>query len=66
MAGSPAAAAGIRPEDLIVTVGDTPVEKVDDVQRLMVGDRIGRAVGLDVLRGGRRLTLELVPVELDL
>ena len=66
VAGSPAAAAGIRPEDLIVTVGDTPVEKVDDVQRLMVGDRIGRAVGLDVLRGGRRLTLELVPVELDL
>jgi S1-C subfamily serine protease len=65
VAGSPASAAGLRPEDLIVAVGATPVERVDDVQRLMVGDRIGRAVVLDVLRGGRRLTLELVPIELE-
>jgi S1-C subfamily serine protease len=66
VAGSPADAAGLRPEDLIVAVGDAPVERVDDVQRLMVGDRIGRAVALDVLRSGRRLTLELVPIELEL
>jgi S1-C subfamily serine protease len=66
VAGSPAAAAGLRPEDLIVAVGDTPVERVDDVQRLMVGDQIGRTVTLDVLRGGRRLALELVPAELEL
>jgi S1-C subfamily serine protease len=65
VAGSPASAAGLRPEDLIVAVGATPVERVDDVQRLMVGDRIGRAVVLDVLRSGRRLTLELVPIELE-
>jgi S1-C subfamily serine protease len=65
VAGSPASAAGLRPEDLIVAVGATPVERVDDVQRLMVGDRIGRAVALDVLRSGRRLTLELVPIELE-
>src|SRR5215831_15242437 len=64
--GSPAAAAGLRPEDLIVAVGETPVERVDDVQRLMVGDRIGQAVDLVVLRGGRRLILELVPIELEL
>src|SRR5581483_1206188 len=55
--GSPAAAAGLRPEDLIVAVGDTPVERVDDVQRLMVEDRIGRVVDLDVLRSGTRLRL---------
>jgi S1-C subfamily serine protease len=64
--GSPAATAGLRPEDLIVAVGETPVERVDDVQRLMVGDRIGQAVDLAVLRGGRQLTLELVPIELEL
>ena len=64
--GSPAAASGLRPEDLIVAVGETPVERVDDVQRLMVGDRIGRAVTLDVLRSGNRLALRLVPAELDL
>jgi S1-C subfamily serine protease len=66
IAGSPAAAAGLRPEDLIVSIDDAPVERIDDVQRLLVGDRIGERVRLDVLRGGRRIALELVPVELDL
>jgi S1-C subfamily serine protease len=62
--GSPAAAAGLRPEDLLVAVDGTAVEKVDDVQRLMVEDRIGATLSLDVLREGRRVTLRLVPIEL--
>src|SRR5918999_649325 len=33
--GSPAAAAGLRPEDLVVAVDGTPVRSVDDLQRLM-------------------------------
>jgi serine protease Do len=66
VAGSPAAAAGLRPEDLIVAIDDTAVERIDDVQRLLVGDRIGASVQLDVLREGRRIALRLVPVELDL
>ena len=66
VSGSPAADAGLRTEDLIVAVDGELVEKVDDVQRLMVGDRIGEPVALDVLRGGRRIELRLVPVELDL
>jgi serine protease Do len=66
VAGSPAAAAGLRAEDLIVSIDDAQVERIDDVQRLLVGDRIGATVKLDVLREGRRIALELVPVELDL
>ena len=66
VSGSPAAAAGLRPEDLIVSIDDTPVERIDDVQRVLVGDRIGATVRLEVLREGRRMALELVPVELDL
>jgi S1-C subfamily serine protease len=66
VAGSPAAAAGLRPEDLIVSIDEAPVERIDDVQRLLVGDRIGATVKLDVLREGRRIALELVPVELSL
>jgi len=66
VAGSPAAEAGLLAEDLIVAVDGETVEKVDDVQRLMVGDRIGADVALDVLRGGERIALRLVPVELDL
>jgi S1-C subfamily serine protease len=66
VAGSPAAEAGLRPEDLLVAVDGTVVEKVDDVQRLMVGDRIGTEVSLDVIREGRRIALRLVPAELEL
>jgi serine protease Do len=62
--GSPAAKAGLRPEDLIVAVGDTPVEGVDDLQRLMAGELIGSRVTAAVVREGARLTVELVPVEL--
>jgi serine protease Do len=63
--GSPAAAAGLRPEDMIVAVGGTPVEHVEDLQRLMVGDLIGRRVTLTVVRGDRTLALTLTPVELE-
>jgi S1-C subfamily serine protease len=62
--GSPAAGAGLLPEDLIVELNGAPVETVDDVQRLMVGELIGTSVRARVLRGGRQLELELVPVEL--
>ena len=62
--GSPAAEAGLRPEDLIVSVGGTPVEGADDLQRLMVGELIGERVEATVVREGRTLTVDLVPVEL--
>jgi serine protease Do len=63
--GSPAAKAGLRPEDLIVSVGGTPVEGADDLQRLMTGELIGERVEATVVREGRTLTVDLVPVELD-
>ena len=63
--GSPAAAAGLRPEDLIVDVSGTPVEGVDDLQRLMAGELIGERVTATAIRDGRILRLELVPIELE-
>jgi S1-C subfamily serine protease len=62
--GSPAARAGLRPEDLIVELDGRPVGRVDDLQRLMVRDLIGRAVQARVLRRGDELEVELVPAEL--
>jgi S1-C subfamily serine protease len=61
---SPAALAGLRPEDLIVELDGTPVADVADLQRLMVVEKIGAAVALRVLREGRELELSLVPAEL--
>jgi serine protease Do len=63
--GTPAAAAGLRPEDLIVELDSTPVADVNDIQRLMVVERIGAKVPVRILREGRELVLELVPAELD-
>ena len=64
--GTPAEQAGVRPEDLIVEVNGARVTGVDDLQRLMVADLIGRTVSVRVLRAGRELVLELTPGELEL
>ena len=61
---SPAAKAGLRPEDLIVDLNGQPVTGVDDLQRLMAGELIGERVLLNTVRGGHLRPLELVPVEL--
>src|SRR5213082_1369426 len=63
--GTPAAAAGLRPEDLIVELDGRPVTDVNDIQRLMVVEKIGASVPVRILREGRELELELVPAELD-
>ncbi|HEX6652126.1 MAG TPA: trypsin-like peptidase domain-containing protein [Thermoleophilaceae bacterium] len=62
--GGPADRAGIRPEDLILSVGGTRTERVEDLQRLMVADLIGTPVEVRVLRAGRLMELELEPAEL--
>ena len=64
VSGSPAERAGVRAEDLIVAVEGAPVTGVNDLQRLMVADLIGREVRIAVVRGGRRLELTVVPTEL--
>jgi serine protease Do len=65
VAGTPAARAGLRPEDLIVELGGEPVEGVADLQRLMTGELIGSRVTATVVRQGRTLSVELVPDELS-
>jgi S1-C subfamily serine protease len=62
--GSPAARAGLRAEDLIVSVDGRDVTDVGDLQRLMTAERIGREVALGVIRGGAPVTVPITPVEL--
>jgi S1-C subfamily serine protease len=63
--GSPAARAGLRNEDLIIDVDGVPVADAGDLQRLMVGERIGRPLPVRAFRGGELLELTVVPVELQ-
>ena len=62
--GGPAARAGLRAEDLILDIDGAEVRSMEDVQRLMYGDAVGRAVELLVHRGGRTFTLTVIPDEL--
>jgi S1-C subfamily serine protease len=64
VAGSPAAKAGLRPEDLILDVDGEPVASARDLQRLMAGETIGREIAIRVFREGRVQTLRATPVEL--
>jgi S1-C subfamily serine protease len=63
--GGPAALAGLRPEDLIVELDGSPIEGMDELQRVVVSEVIGRAIHAKVVREGREHQLELVPAELD-
>ena len=63
--GSPADSAGLRAEDLIVEVEGTPVEQVNDLQRLMAGELIGQSATMQVVRGGNPIAVEIVPAELE-
>src|SRR3954462_1378210 len=59
--GSPADRAGIRPEDLLLELDGTALGGVDDLQRLMTGERIDHRAEAVLVRGDRELRLGIVP-----
>jgi S1-C subfamily serine protease len=62
--GSPAAMAGVRTGDLILSLNDRPIEGVGDLQRVLDGGLVGRRVELRVARDGTLIDLGLTPAEL--
>ncbi|HTX24850.1 MAG TPA: trypsin-like peptidase domain-containing protein [Steroidobacteraceae bacterium] len=63
LSDGPSARAGVESGDLLVGFEGQAVEGVDDLHRALIGSRIGLPVTLDLLRRGRRLRLEVTPVE---
>lgn len=61
--GTPAEAAGLEPGDLVTAFAGRPVLGVDELHRALTADAVGRPARVEVLRGGRRLTLGIVPGE---
>jgi S1-C subfamily serine protease len=59
----PAAKAGLMSLDTIVRADGVPVTGVDDLIRVLNGERIGRAIAIDVLRRGMLRTFEVAPLE---
>ena len=62
--GSPAAAAGLRPGDIVFAVGGDRVAGTRDIQRKMLADAIGTPTSIELVRDGTALTVEAVPREL--
>jgi S1-C subfamily serine protease len=60
---SPAEAGGLKPRDIVVSLDGISVTGIDDMIRLLNGERIGHMVTLSVLRGVELLTLEIRPAE---
>lgn len=63
--GSPASRAGFRSEDLILDINEVPVRGMDDLQRLMDGNAIGKDLKFAIYRDGKRVTITVVPKELS-
>ncbi len=60
--GSPAAAAGIRPDDFVVSISGKRVETWEDVED-GINSSHGMPVALEVMRGAETVRTQLAPVE---
>ena len=61
--GGAAAAADLRPGDLIISIDARPVETVDDVHRRLGPEAIGRPVKIGLARDGHRAETTVTPRE---
>jgi S1-C subfamily serine protease len=61
--GSPAAAGGLRPGDLVVGLDSEKVTGIDDIARLLDGTKIDRRVAVRLLREFSLMTSEVIPTE---
>jgi serine protease DegS len=56
--GGPAAAAGLRPGDIVTRVGDEPASDARSVMNLIAGHKPGSRITLTILREGKPKTVE--------
>ena len=54
---SPAQKGGLILGDILITLDKHPLKDAEDLRSLLTGDRVGKAVPLEVIRGGKLQTL---------
>jgi S1-C subfamily serine protease len=59
--GAPADKGGLREGDVIVGFAGESVSGIDDLHRMLVGDRVGKPVEVVALRGAQRVSVRVVP-----
>jgi S1-C subfamily serine protease len=64
VSGGPADRAGLRAGDLLISAGGRPVQKAQDLQRLMFSDAIGQPLAITVMRNGALVDVIAQPSEL--
>jgi len=58
---SPAQTGGLREGDLIISFDGQPVSGIDDLHKLLTGERAGHTSAVEIIRGTERLTVSVVP-----
>lgn len=64
LAGSPAARAGLRTGDILLSVGRKSVSNAESLQKLLFAEAIGAPLDIAVLRDGAELLITAVPEEM--
>jgi S1-C subfamily serine protease len=59
VSGSPAQRAGLRPGDVILSLGGSATPSVDATHRILSRETIGRRLEMEILRDGAKLRLDL-------
>jgi len=62
---SPADRAGLQPGDIIVAFDGQPVHSIDDLHRLLTGERIGTVTTITAVRKAERLELPITATETE-
>jgi len=59
--GSPAERASIRDGDILIALAGQTIESIDDLHRLLAGDRVGESLPIEALRGTELIKASIRP-----
>ena len=55
----------LEARDIIISLGQHRISNIDDLHRLLDENQIGQNIGLEIIRKGKRIKIEVIPAELN-